>query len=249
VPPGPRRPARTPVRVPAGSALGAPGRPSLRSPRDGTPAVPPAGQGVEASRAGLGRWGAALAVAAAPPLLVGGVGGLVAGALAGAACWWATGRLETPAQRRARERLAAAVPHVVDLVAACLTAGLSPLQALEQVRDAVEAPARDELAVLVARLRMGVDPVTVWRDLGRHPQLGGLGRSLARATESGSSVAEAMERLSDDLRRQSRADVESRARAVGVKAAVPLGLCLLPAFVLVGVVPLVVGSLSVLTGR
>ena len=41
---------------------------------------------------------------------------------------------------------------------------------------------------------------------------------------------------------------ESRARAVGVKAAVPLGVCLLPAFVLVGVVPLVAGSVSVLVG-
>jgi hypothetical protein len=38
--------------------------------------------------------------------------------------------------------------------------------------------------------------------------------------------------------------VEERARSVGVKAAVPLGLCLLPAFVLVGVVPLVVSLLT-----
>ena len=58
-----------------------------------------------------------------------------------------------------------------------------------------------------------------------------------------------MGRLSDDLRRASRADVESRARAVGVKAAVPLGVCLLPAFVLVGVVPLVAGAVGVLAGR
>jgi hypothetical protein len=43
--------------------------------------------------------------------------------------------------------------------------------------------------------------------------------------------------------------VESRARAVGVKAAVPLGVCLLPAFVLVGVVPLVAGAVGVLAGR
>ena len=51
-----------------------------------------------------------------------------------------------------------------------------------------------------------------------------------------------MARLAEDLRRAARADVETRARAVGVKAAVPLGVCLLPAFVLVGVVPLVAGS-------
>ncbi|MCW2792983.1 MAG: type secretion system protein, partial [Nocardioides sp.] len=41
-------------------------------------------------------------------------------------------------------------------------------------------------------------------------------------------------------------DVEDRARAVGVKAALPLGLCLLPAFVLIGIVPLVAGLLTTL---
>jgi pilus assembly protein TadC len=156
--------------------------------------------------------------------------------------------MESTASRRRRERLAAAVPHVVDLMAACLAAGLSPSAAVEQIAEAVEPPVRDELAALSARLRLGVDPVTVWGDLAGHPQLGGLGRSLARATISGASVADAMQRLADDLRRAAHAEVESRARAVGVKAAVPLGLCLLPAFVLVGVVPLVAGSVSVLTG-
>jgi hypothetical protein len=62
-------------------------------------------------------------------------------------------------------------------------------------------------------------------------------------------VADAMLRLADDLRSRSRADVERRARAVGVQAALPLGACLLPSFVLIGVVPLVAGSLSLLVQR
>ena len=178
--------------------------------------------------------------------LVGGVPGGVVCVPAGALCWWLTGRLEPPAVRRRRERLAAAVPQVVDLMAACLSAGLSPAAALELVTTAVDDPAREELAAVSARLRVGVDPPTVWRDLAGHPQLGGLGRALSRAVDSGASVADALARLAGDLRRQGRADAESRARAVGVKAAVPLGVCLLPAFVLVGVVPLVAGSVSVL---
>jgi pilus assembly protein TadC len=192
---------------------------------------------------------AALGVAVGVWVLAGGVSGALAAPVAAAACWWVTGRMEPAAVRRRRERLVAAVPHVVDLMAACLGAGLSPSAALEHVADAVGPPARDELVAVSARLRLGVDPGTVWRDLARHPQLGGLGRALARAVESGASVADAMQRLSDDLRRTARADVESRARAVGVKAAVPLGVCLLPAFVLVGVVPLVAGAVGVLAGR
>lgn len=164
-------------------------------------------------------------------------------------CWWATGRMEPPAVRRRREQLSAAVPHAVDLLAACLAVGLSPAAAVEQVTAALDPPLAEELATISARLRFGVDPVTVWRDLSGHPQLGGLGRTVSRAVESGASVSEAMLRLADDLRRSRRAEVESRARAVGVKAALPLGICLLPAFVLVGVVPLVAGSVSVLVGR
>lgn len=189
---------------------------------------------------------AAVAALLAAVVLLGGPVGLVASLVAGAVCWRVTGRMEPPAVRRRRERLAAAVPHVVDLMAACLAVGLSPAAALEQITDAVESPVRDELAALTARLRLGVDPATVWHDLARHPQLGGLGRSLARAVDSGASVADAMQRLADDLRRHGRAEVESKARSVGVMAAIPLGICLLPAFVLVGVVPLVAGSLSVL---
>jgi len=192
------------------------------------------------------RWAGTAGVGLGVLFFVGGTVGLGAAAVAAAACWWLTGRLEPPSVRRRRERLAAAVPHAVDLMAACLSAGLSPAAAVEQIAAAVDEPLAAELAGISARLRMGVDPATVWRELARHPQLGGVGRTVSRAVESGASVAEAMLRLADDLRRLNRAAVESRARAVGVKAALPLGVCLLPAFVLVGVVPLVAGSLAVL---
>jgi hypothetical protein len=55
-------------------------------------------------------------------------------------------------------------------------------------------------------------------------------------------VVAALTRLAQELRTRRRAEVEVRVRQVEVKAAVPLGVCLLPSFVLVGVVPLVAGS-------
>jgi pilus assembly protein TadC len=99
---------------------------------------------------------------------------------------------------------------------------------------------------VAARLALGLDPAEVWSALADDPQLGRLGRTLARAHSSGAPVVAAVERLADDLARSARADTEERARAVGVKAALPLGLCLLPAFVLIGIVPLVVALLSAL---
>ena len=96
----------------------------------------------------------------------------------------------------------------------------------------------------LARLRMGVDPVIVWGALADDDVLAAMGRTLARAESSGAPVAEEVERLADDLERTSLAAVEDRARSVGVKAAVPLGLCLLPAFLLIGIVPTVAGLLA-----
>jgi Flp pilus assembly protein TadB len=228
------------------AALSVPG--SRRQHRDAQAAPAPRGSAPLTHRAPVLRIVATAAAASGSVALLGGwVGALIAGPAA-AATWWATGRLESPAERRRREQLAASVPLVVDLMAACLAVGLSPAAAVAQISAAVDPPAAGELGALVNRLRLGVDPVTVWRELATHPQLGGLGRSMARAMESGASVADAMQRLAGDLRRRSRADVEKRARAVGVRAAIPLGVCLLPAFVLVGVVPLVAGSVSVLLG-
>jgi Flp pilus assembly protein TadB len=177
-------------------------------------------------------------------VLVGGPLGLPASGLAAAGGWLAVRRMEPPRARRRRERIEAGLPHGVDLLAACLAAGHEPGRALDEVAGAPEGPLAEELAVVAFRLRLGVDPVTVWRSVAGHPQLGPLGRCVGRAVESGASVSEAMSRLAQDMRRDARARVEARARTVGVKAALPLGVCMLPAFVLVGVVPLVATSVT-----
>ena len=182
-------------------------------------------------------------------LLVGGIPGALTGAAVAAVTWRVVGRMEPSAERRNRERLLRALPQVVDLMAASLAVGASPAIALERVAAVVDPPLSGVLAVVAGRLRLGAEPVQVWAELAVHPQLGPLGRCLARATDSGAPVADSMQRLAEDLRRARRAEIEGRARSVSVKAAAPLGLCLLPAFVLVGVVPLVVGSGSHLLAR
>lgn len=187
---------------------------------------------------------AAAAAAVATALLVGHAAGLLLAPVAGAAAWRWAGTWESRAALRRRDAVAQELPLVVDLMAGCLVAGASPEAALARVAAAVDAPMREELHGVVARLRLGADPATVWVELSGHTELGPLGRTLARAVRTGASVAEAMARLAEDLRRTSRTQAESRARSVAVKAAAPLGLCLLPAFVLVGVVPLVAGAVS-----
>ena len=99
----------------------------------------------------------------------------------------------------------------------------------------------EEFLAIHHRLEVGVDPAQVWRSVTAHPQLAPLGRAVGRAHETGAPVGRAVHRLAQELRERARAEVETRARSIEVKAAAPLGLCLLPAFVVLGVVPLVAG--------
>jgi Flp pilus assembly protein TadB len=170
--------------------------------------------------------------------------GLPASVVAGLVATRVVRRLEPASVRRRRARLEAALPHVVDLMSTCLAAGGSAVGALGQIARVVDPPMRDELASYVGRLALGADPVSVWRAMAGHPQLGALGRTLKRSSETGASIADALTRLGTELRAERRTALEAQARTIEVKASLPLGLCLLPAFVLIGVVPMIAGSFS-----
>lgn len=71
--------------------------------------------------------------------------------------------------------------------------------------------------------------------------LGALARTMIRAAQSGAPVADVLTRLADDARRTAQATASAAARRVGVHAVAPLGLCFLPAFVFLGIVPMVAG--------
>ena len=164
----------------------------------------------------------------------------------GVACAFAVRRLvdrvESPAIRSRREAVRRELPHLVELFATALAAGSAPATALTSASRALPGAVAEELRDARTGLHLGRSQLEVWRELGRHPQLSALGRTMARAERSGAPVVQEVRRLADDLAAEARVDLEDRARAVGVKAALPLGLCLLPAFLLTGIVPLVVGA-------
>ena len=141
-------------------------------------------------------------------------------------------------------RVRAELPHVVGLLAAAVRGGLPPADALALVCVALPGPAADSLATLPPRIALGIDPAEAWRALETDPGLAPLGRTLARSARTGEPIADALDRLGAELAARARAEAEDAARRVGVRAAVPLGLCLLPAFLLIGIVPVVAGLVS-----
>lgn len=174
-------------------------------------------------------------------LLVGGALGVPAGAALAAATWRAASRIESPAAVRRRARMRADLPFAVHLLADALRAGAAVEAALGTVAEAMPGPCAEEFRSLRHRLALGMDPAQVWLDLADHPELAPLGRALGRAHETGAAVADNVSALATELRSRARAEVEQRAKRVDVRASAPLGVCFLPGFVLLGVVPLVVG--------
>lgn len=218
-------------------------------PREGAAAGPGGGRADGGDRPHRYRplWcccGAAAAVA-----FVGGPAGWVLGGGVAVGLWVLIARAEPAQVRRDHESARRELPHLVGLLGDALRSGQSPAEAVQVVVGALPGPAARRLGEVVPRLRLGADPAQAWQRLEDDPVLAPLGRALARSHRTGTPVVTSVERLAVELARDARGRVEDRARSVGVRAAVPLGGCLLPAFLLVGIVPLIAGLVGTLTLR
>jgi Flp pilus assembly protein TadB len=189
------------------------------------------------------RW-ASWIVASAFFLLFGVPVGLALGAAALVVVRVVLGRMEPASVRRRRQRISADLPLAVDLLAACLRAGRPPDEALVVVAPAVAGPLGELLDQVEHRLRLGADPIDAWRQLADEPACASLARAVQRALTSGAALAQTLEHVAADARQERRWTADEQARAVETRAVVPLGLCFLPAFVLIGIVPTIAGSLS-----
>jgi pilus assembly protein TadC len=134
------------------------------------------------------------------------------------------------------------LPGACDLLGVCLSAGVPVGRALAAVGAAVPAPLGPHLAGVAALSRLGADPRRAWADVP--PELAALGRVLVRAGESGATAAPALRALAADGRASARAATEAAVQRAGVWVLAPLGACFLPAFVCLGVVPMVLGIAS-----
>ena len=161
-------------------------------------------------------------------------GGVVA---LGLATYLITGKLEPSEVRRRRLQMVLDCPHTLELLAACLRAGLPLRSATRAVVDVLDGPLRADLAEVLAQIELGVPEPDAWRSLRGHSVLGRLAVDLARSVESGTMLVETLRHHARDSRRARRGALEARAKTVGVHSVPPLMVCFLPAFLLIGVVP------------
>jgi tight adherence protein C len=156
-------------------------------------------------------------------------------------------RWRTIAARRATRRAQrAALADAVEMIVLAVGAGHAPANAVRAVRDNVPAALADAFAAVVDRLDRGVRFADALGALREH-----LGEPadplidvLGAADRYGLPLAPALDRLAAEARLARRQQAEAAARELPVRLAAPLVLCTLPSFVLLAIVPLLIGTLS-----
>lgn len=189
------------------------------------------------------RWAPVAGVVGAGWVLVGGVGGFAVGLAVGAGLWWWRRRQGAVAVPEAVDvaKGAGQLPLASDLLAACIAAGAAPVVAAQAVGEALGGVVGDALARGAAEVRLGGEPAEAWRRLGAVPGAQPLARLLERADVSGLPAAAPVARLATEARADWARAATERARRAAVMVTVPVGLCFLPAFIAVGVLPVVIG--------
>lgn len=149
-------------------------------------------------------------------------------------------------QRRERDdAIARSLPELIDLLSLGVASGLTLRHAAEAVQPWLPSPYDEAIDRAVERSRLGES----WADA-----LAGADRELGPSTQhvfsvliaaerDGAPVAPALHRASEEARRRRRTRAEERVRRVPVLMLFPLVFCILPAFALLTVVPLLVGTL------
>jgi pilus assembly protein TadC len=154
--------------------------------------------------------------------------------------------------QRLRSRPAAgpdplAVASSLDVLAVCLAAGM----AVSTAAAAAAPSAPPKLAGVLRRaadlLALGADQSVAWSISPELPagsvdaHTDALLRLARRSASSGAALAGGVAELADQSRHDAAQSAAAAAERAGVLIAGPLGLCFLPAFVCLGIVPVVAG--------
>lgn len=182
-------------------------------------------------------------------VVIGGMSAMVSPALAVVVIilgWNMQRVVDTGRNRRRDDAVAEQLLLAVDLLAISVRAGSTIGRALDVVSARVPDPVGRAFANVGRRTRLGVRFAESVAELSDElgPTVAPLVGVLRAAHLDGDPLAPALERLAATLREVRRHHHEAEARRLSVRLLLPLVGCLLPAFALISVVPVLVDSLS-----
>ena len=128
----------------------------------------------------------------------------------------------------------------LDLLGAMLAAGLPLPHAVAALAATTQGTTKTALDQVASALLLGVDWHEAWALAERGSGLDVLRDSLRFGAATGAPSAAVLFAQADQLRRRGHQEDQQRAAALGTRLVLPLGLCALPAFIALGVVPVLV---------
>ena len=152
-----------------------------------------------------------------------------------------TGRIERHRGEWRRSDPVLDVPLALDLMAALVGAGQELIAALALLGE--HLPGAERLSGVAWHLLLGAAWDTAWQVVEDDADLTELGRELRFAHATGAPTARLLHSTAAALRRSRRRRAEQAAARLAIRLVMPLGLCLLPAFICLGVIPLVLALL------
>ena len=135
---------------------------------------------------------------------------------------------------------------VLDLTRAAIVAGASVPGALAALAEALPPGQGGPLGRVVTALRLGASWLEAWQ--GAPEGFRPLQHALEPAWTDGVSPVPLLRQAADTVRARRTARAREAAARLGVRLVLPLGLCLLPAFVLLGLIPVLLSTGSGLFG-
>jgi Type II secretion system (T2SS), protein F len=128
-----------------------------------------------------------------------------------------------------------------ELLAACLEAGLPVAGAVLATATPLTGAAGQGMRRVAGLLELGADPVDAWRTVEHRQALAAFARAAARSAGTGAALARVARTECGRLRAGLTDAAQARAQRAAVLITGPLGLCFLPAFLVLGIAPVVIG--------
>ncbi len=151
----------------------------------------------------------------------------------------------TARAKRRRDEIAAALPDVVDLLAVCTQAGLNIALSLRRVSLHAPGALGREIRRVVEEVDLGVPRSSALENLAARnnlPELESLVRVLLNSERFGTQISASLETFAAEVRGRRKRSAEEQARKAPVKMLFPLIFLILPAFIVLTVVPLLVSA-------
>jgi pilus assembly protein TadC len=128
-----------------------------------------------------------------------------------------------------------------ELLAVCLEAGLPVSVAVSAAAEPLGGSTGARLRRVSGLLELGADPADAWFAAEDVPVLATFARAAGRSAATGAALAQVARAESTRLRADLLDSAQARAQRAAVYITGPLGLCFLPAFLVLGIAPVVIG--------